>query len=168
MWKLKFTYHYNAINTLSSILSRNPWSFQPTLYKSTWQRVAAAVQNGTQYATMLWSPAGGFGYPFAGGQYSLQCDTHPDDCAALDTNGDGNVTQADDMFDPFWPGPDSVDWVGMAVFWWGVVSYPFIQHVYYVISRSMDSSGYLRSLIHLKKRETACVCLLLAAEECQW
>lgn len=71
---------------------------------------------------MLWAPGVGIGYPYLGEQYPMQCDIYPDECAALDTNGDGNITQSDDMYDPYWPGAEYVDFVGMSVYWFGEVS----------------------------------------------
>lgn len=71
---------------------------------------------------MLWAPGMGNGYPFPGRQYQPNCTAYPDECAALDTDGDGKITQKDDMYSPYWPGPDSVDWVGMSLYWWGAVS----------------------------------------------
>jgi hypothetical protein len=50
--------------------------------------------------------------------YAINC---PDpasaaDCEALDTNGDGLLDMKDDMYSPYWPGDEWVDWVGMSVF----------------------------------------------------
>lgn len=44
----------------------------------------------------------------------------------MDTNGDGMITQDDDMYTPFWPGADVVDWVGMSLYWWGLVRQQFM------------------------------------------
>jgi hypothetical protein len=51
--------------------------------------------------------------PGAGGRYSINCSdpSRAADCRELDTNGDGVLSQADDMYSPFYPGDDVVDWV---------------------------------------------------------
>ena len=46
------------------------------------------------------------------------------DFKALDTNGDGVLTMADDPYGPYYPGDDAVDWVGMSLYHWGS-SYPW-------------------------------------------
>jgi hypothetical protein len=38
---------------------------------------------------------------------------------ALDTDGDGALTAADDPYAPYYPGDDAVDWVGMSLYHWG-------------------------------------------------
>ena len=46
------------------------------------------------------------------------------EAAALDTNGDGALSAADDPYAPYWPGDDAVDWVGMSLYFWGL-EYPW-------------------------------------------
>jgi hypothetical protein len=41
------------------------------------------------------------------------------DRAALDTNGDGQLTQADDPYAPYYPGDDFVDWIGLSLYYKG-------------------------------------------------
>lgn len=41
----------------------------------------------------------------------------------MDTNSDGKVDMWDDMYTPFYPGDDWVDWVGMSIFHFGQVSW---------------------------------------------
>ena len=43
------------------------------------------------------------------------------DCKLLDTNGDGTINNYDDMYTPYYPGDDVVDWVGLSVFHFGNV-----------------------------------------------
>ena len=38
---------------------------------------------------------------------------------AMDTNGDGQLTMADDMYTPYYPGDEYVDWVGMSIYNFG-------------------------------------------------
>lgn len=55
---------------------------------------------------MAWFPASALGYPF-----TL-------DNTVPDVNKDGEVNELD-AFDPYWPGDDLVDWVGIRAYWWG-------------------------------------------------
>ena len=41
------------------------------------------------------------------------------DFALLDTNHDGHLSNTDDMYSPYYPGDDVVDWVGLTVYYWG-------------------------------------------------
>jgi hypothetical protein len=99
-----------------------PWGQDPAAYVATFRRVADGVHAGAPTAAMLWAPNQGDGYPYAGGQYQAAPGSAA--AAALDTNGDGAVTAADDPYAPYWPGADSVDWVGMSLYFWGLV-YPW-------------------------------------------
>ena len=75
---------------------------------------------------MLWAPHNGIGYPFSvHGPY--QAAPGSPDFAALDTNGDGVLTAQDDMYHPYYPGDDVVDWVGMTLYHWGV-TYPWLEN----------------------------------------
>ena len=38
------------------------------------------------------------------------------DFQALDTNGDKQLTMADDIYTPYYPGDQYVDWVGMSIY----------------------------------------------------
>ena len=67
---------------------------------------------------MVWSPSYGAGYPFGQSAGRLQ-DLSATDTAKLDTNGDGQLTAADDPYEPYWPGDASVDWVGMSMYYFG-------------------------------------------------
>jgi hypothetical protein len=55
------------------------------------------------------------------GRYSIKCqdNSRAADCALLDTNKDGSLSMMDDMFMPYYPGDDVVDWVGMSIFHFG-------------------------------------------------
>lgn len=103
-----------------------PWCQQPLAFKLAFRRLAMALRNGTQYATMMFAPNIGPGYPYDGGEYLQKCDegSLTAECEALDTNKDGKVTEDDDMFSPYWPGDDVVDWVGSSLYWWGY-QYPW-------------------------------------------
>lgn len=99
-----------------------PWSQQPSAYVRAFRAVASAVHRGARGSTMMWAPNYGGGYPFAGGPFQAGPGTA--DAAALDTDGDGTVTGADDPYRPYWPGRRYVDWVGMSLYHWGA-TYPW-------------------------------------------
>lgn len=99
-----------------------PWSQQPVGYKAVFTRVADAVHTRAPGSAMMWAPNYGGGYPFAGGRYEAKPGTP--DFAALDTDGDGVLTMADDSYAPYYPGDDAVDWVGMSLYHWGA-KYPW-------------------------------------------
>jgi hypothetical protein len=94
-----------------------PWAQRPAEYVTTFRRVASELHRRTRQAAMLWAPNYGGGYPFAGGRYQAAAGSA--DARALDTNGDGIVTQTDDPYSPFYPGDRYVDWVGMTLYHFG-------------------------------------------------
>lgn len=96
-----------------------PWGQQPIKYKAAFERVAKILKARTKRATMLWAPNVGPGYPYLDGKYQFNCTARPADCKELDTNADGKVTDQDDMFSPYWPKDEYVDWVGTSLYWWG-------------------------------------------------
>jgi hypothetical protein len=95
-----------------------PWSQQPGAYVATFQRVAAAVR-ASPASEIMWAPNEGAGYPFGERADADGLDPDPEDREALDTTGDGQVTQADDPYAPYWPGGEHVDWVGLSVYHFG-------------------------------------------------
>lgn len=98
------------------------WGQQPAAYVAAFRNVADAVQHRAPQAVMVWSPVIATGYPFAGGEFSAA--PQSPDAQAMDTNGDGQVSSADDPYAPFYPGDDVVDWVGIRFLYWGNV-YPY-------------------------------------------
>jgi hypothetical protein len=94
-----------------------PWSQQPAEYIRAFRTVADAVHQRAPASATIWAPNYGGGYPFAGGAHEAKPGTP--DFAALDTNGDGKLTMADDPYAPYYPGDDVVDWVGMSLYHWG-------------------------------------------------
>ena len=98
------------------------WGQQPLAYKKKFRALAAAVHGATRRTAMLWAPNNGGGYPFPGGGHGARVGS--EDFAALDTNGDGRLDMKDDMYTPFYPGDDAVDWVGMTIYSWGA-HYPW-------------------------------------------
>jgi hypothetical protein len=98
------------------------WGQQPAAYIEAFRAVAAAVHEGAPGSAMMWAPNSAEGYPFEGGEFAAHPGT--DDFAALDTDGDGTLTLADDPYAPYYPGDDAVDWVGMSLYHWGS-AYPW-------------------------------------------
>lgn len=94
------------------------WGQQPTQYVKAFRALATAVHGGSSDALMVWSPSYGAGYPFGESAGRLQ-DLSATDVAKLDTNGDGQLTAADDPYEPYWPGDSAVDWVGLSMYSFG-------------------------------------------------
>ncbi|MFF2318190.1 glycoside hydrolase family 26 protein [Arthrobacter sp. NPDC058097] len=93
------------------------WGQEPAEYKAAFRRVAGSIHRLAPGSATMWAPNYGGGYPFAGGAHQAVAGTAA--AAALDTNGDGAVTGADDPYAPYYPGDDAVDWVGMSLYHWG-------------------------------------------------
>ncbi|GIG29377.1 hypothetical protein [Cellulomonas marina] len=94
-----------------------PWGQQPAAYVAAFRVVAQAVHTDAPGNAMVWSPNYGGGFPFDGGGWTAKPGTA--DWSAMDTDGDGALTMADDMYAPFYPGDDAVDWVGLTLYWFG-------------------------------------------------
>ncbi|MBT1624186.1 OpgC domain-containing protein [Curtobacterium flaccumfaciens pv. oortii] len=94
------------------------WGQQPTQFVQAFRTLATAVHGGDSDARMVWSPSYGAGYPF-GESAGRLADLSATDVAKLDTNGDGELTAADDPYEPYWPGDASVDWVGLSMYSFG-------------------------------------------------
>ncbi|MBT2501272.1 OpgC domain-containing protein [Curtobacterium sp. ISL-83] len=94
------------------------WGQQPTQFLRAFRGLASTVHAGTSKAAMVWAPSYGAGYPFGDSAGRLR-DLSAADVARLDTNGDGQLTAADDPYAPYWPGASSVDWVGLSMFSFG-------------------------------------------------
>lgn len=99
-----------------------PWGQQPAQYIAAFRTLADAVHRDAPGSAMMWAPNYGGGYPFAGGQFEAKPGTP--ERAALDTDGDGTLSMADDSYAPYYPGDDAVDWVGMSLYHWGA-TYPW-------------------------------------------
>ena len=100
-----------------------PWGQQPILYKQKFRLLAQSVHSRTARTALLWAPNYGVGYPFG----VPRPVSGSADFVALDTNGDGVLSPTDDMYEPYYPGDDVVDWVGMTVYHWGV-NYPWFEN----------------------------------------
>jgi hypothetical protein len=87
------------------------WGQQPSLYRTAFRAVADAVHARMANAVMVWSPAWGGDYPF---QPERTAET--EQLRDLDSDGNGLVNSLDDPYEPYYPGSDAVDWVGLSVY----------------------------------------------------
>lgn len=87
------------------------YGFQPSQYIPMWQTMYTTLKTAVPSGlAIVWAPNLGQGYPYG------QTTTVAADIALLDTSGDGEVTNADDPFKPYYPGDEYVDWVGLSVY----------------------------------------------------
>ncbi|MCX7002949.1 MAG: hypothetical protein NTV22_06715 [bacterium] len=99
-----------------------PYGGQPVRYTNAFTRVANAIHALGPRAAMVWAVANYQGYPFAyynkdlAGYLASQYHGTSNDFAAMDTDGNGVLTSADDPYGPYYPGDDVVDWVGSSVY----------------------------------------------------
>lgn len=94
--------------------SRHPWGQQPTEFVRTYRMVASIIYSYTRQAAMMWAPSDGCGYPYVDQKFGY-CGK-PDAPVDCDGDGDGQITQQD-VFVPYWPGSEYVDFVGMSLFY---------------------------------------------------
>jgi hypothetical protein len=87
------------------------WGQKPSVYRAAFSTVADAIHARMANAVMVWSPAWGGDYPF---RAARAADT--EQLRDLDSNGDGMVSNLDDPYEPYYPGSDSVDWVGLSLY----------------------------------------------------
>ena len=99
------------------------WGQKPVLYKEKFCLLAKQVHARTARTAMLWAPSYGGGYPFG----SHQVLPGTPDFVELDTDADGEITDNDDCYEPYYPGNDAVDWVGLTLYHWGV-QYPWLEN----------------------------------------
>ncbi|WP_323960955.1 acyltransferase family protein [Arthrobacter sp. JZ12] len=91
-----------------------PWGQQPEAYTAAFTAVSSAVRNSLDSALMVWSPTAARDYPFR------EATSQPPNGAPLeplDTNDDGVWDQDDAAYDPYYPGDDAVDWVGLYLYY---------------------------------------------------
>lgn len=99
------------------------WGQRPTLFKAKFRLLAEKLQALTSRTAMIWAPNYGIGYPFG-----TAIPTYgSSDFLALDTNRDGRISDRDDMYEPYYPGNDVVDWVGMTLYHWGI-DFPWLEN----------------------------------------
>lgn len=93
------------------------WGQQPTLYIAKFREFADEIHAKAKNIAVAWTPNQGWGYPWAGGAYSVSPSSP--DYNVLDTNHDGIVNDLDDPYSPYYPGDQYVDWVGFSFYHWG-------------------------------------------------
>lgn len=94
-----------------------------------WKKVYQAINSNSiskGKTAMIWAPSVGFGYPYTGGQYSVNKTTDPN-FPLLDTNRDGAFDKNDDPYASFYPGDEYVDWVGLSTYYFGP-KFPWIDN----------------------------------------
>jgi beta-mannanase len=86
-----------------------PYGYQPTLFKSTWIRMATTVRKLAPKVALVWAPNYSSGYPFGRVGPPAPKELLPEDLELLDTNKDGKVGWEDDPFTAYFPGSEHVD-----------------------------------------------------------
>lgn len=94
-----------------------PWGQLPTLYVEKYREFATFVHHLAPNVAMAWTPNQAWGYPWAQGTYSIASTST--EMSILDTNHDGQLSEEDDPYLPYYPGDDYVDWVGISFYHWG-------------------------------------------------
>ena len=96
---------------------------QPIEFRNAFVTLARYVRANTNMTAMMWGPNTGAGYPYGYPQtdplFPKANDSDPIKRAnfdAMDTNGDGVVNEFDNPYSPYYPGDESVDWVGMSLY----------------------------------------------------
>jgi len=95
----------------------NEYGFQPAAFVTQWQRAYNAIKAIAPDVIMVWAPNTAQSYPY--GESLSDSSLTQADINALDTNGDGTLTIADDAFEPYYPGDDYVDWIGLSLYYKG-------------------------------------------------
>lgn len=104
----------------------------------------------------------------SGGRYETVCDFSQVDmspeCTELDTNGDRVIDMRDDMYSPYYPGDDVVDWVGMSLYHFGAVgvhhhmtALPECSHVTHGAQKLFECRYCSAHSIHLKDPNRVCI-----------
>ncbi|MEV7662805.1 OpgC domain-containing protein [Paenarthrobacter sp. NPDC089316] len=89
------------------------WGQEPEAYRAAFGRVAAALRSSLSDPVMVWSPTAEKDYPF---QAATPTPPKGVPLASLDTNRNGVWDLDDSAFDPYYPGDDVVDWIGLSVY----------------------------------------------------
>ncbi|KAJ3412550.1 hypothetical protein HDV05_000584 [Chytridiales sp. JEL 0842] len=106
-----------------------PYGQDPAKFKASWIRVITFLRNAlgadlTKRVAFIWAPNSGNGYPYplpppegwspvnttAEGQARIR---------DMDTNGNGILDGLDDPYQPYYPGDQYVDWVGISIYHYG-------------------------------------------------
>lgn len=84
----------------------------PINFKNVFQIVSVTVRNITNNTAIVWSPSSSVGSPWKSGKYYPFKNQSSNDLlrfSSLDTNNDGQFTDEDDCFKPYFPGHEFVD-----------------------------------------------------------
>lgn len=100
-----------------------PYGQRPLEFKKAFINLHKAVKSKTLSTFLVWSPNTPMGYPWfdTSNKHSLK-KTDIENWEMLDTNKDGEITQADDPYTPYYPGDEYVDWIGYSVYHFGDTS----------------------------------------------
>ncbi|TLM83193.1 OpgC domain-containing protein [Pseudarthrobacter sp. NamE5] len=91
------------------------WGQQPAAYRDAFRAVAEAfMKDDGNRAIMVWEPYLGKDYPFDRHRNAPAPGT--EGFNLLDTNGDGEWNASDAAYEPYYPGDDAVDWVGLTAY----------------------------------------------------
>lgn len=112
------------------------YGLQPTAFKQVWSRMYSIIKDVAPETVVVWSPNTGYSYPFGA---TLAQIPSAEDRLALDTNGDGQLTNADDPYSPWYPGDDQVDWIGISLYYKG----PDFANI-----NEAQPAGFFYNLIH--------------------
>ncbi|KAI9205030.1 glycoside hydrolase superfamily [Polychytrium aggregatum] len=90
---------------------------RPSFYKQQYIRAYNIVHPLAPQVAWVWSPNAANGYPFGNSTQTPLKGTQ--DFTDMDTNNDGQLTDDDDPYTPFYPGDQYVDWVGISLYHYG-------------------------------------------------
>jgi len=93
------------------------WSQQPIEYVRAFRLLAYEIHKHAPLTAMLWAPNYGGSYPPDNWEHLAVPGSK--NFKLLDTNKDNRIDLSDDMYAPYYPGDDAVDWVGMSAYHWG-------------------------------------------------
>ena len=90
-----------------------PWGQDPEAYRAAFGTVASALRAALPDPVMVWSPTAAKDYPF---REATSAPPKGVPLESLDTTGDGVWDSEDSAYEPYYPGNDVVDWVGLSVY----------------------------------------------------
>jgi hypothetical protein len=90
-----------------------PWGQEPDAYRAAFSTVASALRAALPDPVMVWSPTAAKDYPF---REATSSPPKGVPLESLDTSGNGVWDQEDSAYEPYYPGNDAVDWVGLSVY----------------------------------------------------
>ncbi|KAJ3329656.1 hypothetical protein HDU76_007461, partial [Blyttiomyces sp. JEL0837] len=94
---------------------------------ASWKKVYTTVKTtlgpNSSKTAFIWSPNSGNGYPYHGGAFEpfRNGTAGTKRIRILDTDGNGELDASDDPYQPYYPGDDTVDFVGMSIYHYGSV-----------------------------------------------